>query len=356
MSHNPFKPGAGHTPPMLIGREKELEDFTAGIDKGPGASSRLMLITGPRGVGKTVLLTEFANAAERHGWEIIRESASKGLLARLLIRLQPDSIRESNPNFNASDFTDAMRRNLAELEEQRLGLLLEIDEVQAVDKDDMEVISHTIQEMTGESRNYALVYAGLPSMYSRWINNESATFLRNAETHWLDDVPLSEVLAAFSKTFHDSGMRLSDMPLRMATEATYGYPYMIQLVGYYIWSAAQHSHSDMPEVDEPDARKGIAKALSRLYATVHEPELQFLPAIDKAYLLAMAQDDGPSSTSSISERLDGNASADLSRKRLMDGQVIKDFGSDRVDFIIPYMREYLRENETHIRMISEPLG
>lgn len=63
MSHNPFKPGAGRTPPVLIGREKDIEDFAAGIDKGPGASSRLMLISGPRGVGKTVLLTEFANAA-----------------------------------------------------------------------------------------------------------------------------------------------------------------------------------------------------------------------------------------------------------------------------------------------------
>lgn len=172
----------------------------------------------------------------------------------------------------------------------------------------------------------------------------------------MDDIPLPEVSAAFSKTFHDAVMILSDMPLRMATEATYGYPYMIQLVGYYIWSAARRSHPDMPEVDENDAKKGIAKALSRLYGTVHEPELQFLPAMDRAYLLSMAQDDGPSSTSVIAERLDGNASAELSRKRLLAGRVIKDFGSDRVDFIIPYMREYLRENETHIRMTSEPLG
>ena len=249
-----------------------------------------------------------------------------------------------------------MRRKLTELEEHGSGLLLEIDEAQAADKDDMAVISHTIQEMTGESRNYALVYAGLPSMYSRWLNDESATFLRDEETHWLDDVPLPEVSASLSKTFHDSGMMLSDMPLRMATEATYGYPYLIQLVGYYVWSASRRAHPDMPEVDETDARNGITKAMSRLYATVHEPELQFLPAIDRAYLSAMAQDDGPSSTSTIATRMGRKASAELSRKRLLAGQVIKDFGSDRLDFVIPYMREYLRDHEAYIRMISEPLG
>lgn len=58
MNPNPFKPTAGKRPPVLIGRESVIEDFEEGLDNGAGAPGRLMLITGNRGCGKTVLLRE----------------------------------------------------------------------------------------------------------------------------------------------------------------------------------------------------------------------------------------------------------------------------------------------------------
>ena len=68
---NPFKPTAGAEPPVLVGRDKVLEDFADGLAEGPGARGRLMRITGPRGSGKTVLLTELGDMARDEGWEII---------------------------------------------------------------------------------------------------------------------------------------------------------------------------------------------------------------------------------------------------------------------------------------------
>jgi len=56
MNPNPFKPTAGKRPPILIGRESVIEVFEEGLDNGAGAPGRLMLITGNRGCGKTVLL------------------------------------------------------------------------------------------------------------------------------------------------------------------------------------------------------------------------------------------------------------------------------------------------------------
>lgn len=64
---NPFKPTAGMIPPVLIGRKTALDDFVDGIDEGPGSPSRLMRITGPRGSGKTVLLTELGEIARQRG-------------------------------------------------------------------------------------------------------------------------------------------------------------------------------------------------------------------------------------------------------------------------------------------------
>ena len=68
MNPNPFKPTAGKRPPILIGRESVIEDFEEGLDNGAGAPGRLMLITGNRGYGKTVLLRELQRLASERGW------------------------------------------------------------------------------------------------------------------------------------------------------------------------------------------------------------------------------------------------------------------------------------------------
>ena len=65
MNPNPFKPTAGKRPPILIGRESVIEDFEEGLDNGAGAPGRLMLITGNRGCGKTVLLRELQTSSQR---------------------------------------------------------------------------------------------------------------------------------------------------------------------------------------------------------------------------------------------------------------------------------------------------
>ena len=61
---NPFKPTAGGEPPLLIGRGKVIRDFEKGLDNGVGAPGRIMLVTGARGTGKTVMLTVFGDRAK----------------------------------------------------------------------------------------------------------------------------------------------------------------------------------------------------------------------------------------------------------------------------------------------------
>lgn len=92
MNPNPFKPTAGKRPPMLIGRESVIEDFEEGLDNGAGAPGRLMLITGNRGCGKTVLLRELQRLASERGWAVVSDSASLGLCDRLA-----DALRRINP-------------------------------------------------------------------------------------------------------------------------------------------------------------------------------------------------------------------------------------------------------------------
>ena len=372
---NPFKPGAGFTPPLLIGRDTDIDDFIEGLDNGPGAPSRLMRITGARGIGKTVLLSRFAEIAKTRGWDVIRESASNGLTTRLVTLLQPAGKGKHEftlaPNVNVAGMfggslgsyhyespqqmpltlTEALRTRITTLEHKNAGLLILIDEAQAATQDDMVAIANAAQTMNVEGRDYALVFAGLPSMSSKWLNNDATTFMRRAEPHALRDIPLDIVSQAFAETFAATDKILTGESLQQATSATYGYPFMIQLVGYYIWSQAQRNHPDNPTITLEDTTNGIGKALSRLGETVHGPELDSLSSVDRTYLLAMAQDDGPSSTSVIAERLGKGVSyAGNYRARLLEAQVIENKGYGLVDFAIPYLRQYLKDHIAYYMM------
>ncbi|MBA2471365.1 MAG: ATP-binding protein, partial [Pseudonocardiales bacterium] len=66
---NPFAPGAGQRPPELAGRDRELTAFEVVLERGArGRPERSLVLTGLRGVGKTVLLGELRSMAMRRGW------------------------------------------------------------------------------------------------------------------------------------------------------------------------------------------------------------------------------------------------------------------------------------------------
>src|ERR1700753_2606614 len=66
---NPYAPGAGQRPPELAGRDGELAAFDVLLERvAHGRPERSLVLTGLRGVGKTVLLNALRSAAVRRGW------------------------------------------------------------------------------------------------------------------------------------------------------------------------------------------------------------------------------------------------------------------------------------------------
>src|SRR5882757_5042253 len=63
---NPFRPGAGHMPPHLAGREKEIREFQHLLEQDTVLKN--LVLTGLRGLGKTVLLETFKPIAIEEGW------------------------------------------------------------------------------------------------------------------------------------------------------------------------------------------------------------------------------------------------------------------------------------------------
>lgn len=361
---NPFKPTAGGEPPLLIGRDRIIRDFEKGLDNGVGAPGRIMLVTGARGTGKTVMLTVFGDKARARKWDVIEETASEGLCERLVdelrvpkmalmdrFSLNPSvSFAGANLSLGEADFSarrmpETLRRAMAQrldaLRRRHAGLLISIDETQAADRSDMIAIATAVQHQIRERRDIAIVFAGLPQMVSDLFNDEVITFLRRARMSVLSDVPVDQVGSAFSRTFRDSGMTIGDIQVRRAAEATHGYPYMIQLVGYHIWDAADLRESST--VDDADVDVGIAAARKDLDNAVCAPELQGLSRNDRAYLEAMARFDGPVSTAAVAECMGKGANyASTYRRRLLDACVIRETERGEVDFAVPFLREYLR--------------
>jgi hypothetical protein len=88
---NPFRPGAGHMPPYLAGRQKEKAEFLRLL--GQEVVLENLVLTGLRGVGKTVLLDTFKPFAIGQGWLWVGTDLSESTSiseGRVAVRLMTD--------------------------------------------------------------------------------------------------------------------------------------------------------------------------------------------------------------------------------------------------------------------------
>lgn len=348
---NPFKPTAGMNPPELIGRDTILDDFRDSLENGPGAPDRLMRISGVRGVGKTVLLNALGDIAREYGFRVVDMASNKGFCERILNALTRDlSVRTVSAAPSAMELSVgsvSMTRAPITLGEAMLGaanqrgLLVTLDEIQDAPLDELRELGNEIQLLIRQGANVAFAFAGLPAAVDEAVGADTLTFLQRARQVELSRLSDFAVGESFEDTIRRTGKQLDEGVADILTEAAAGYPFMVQLVGYYTWQAANRREST--HVSSEDARVGVDRARDSFGTMVIAPALRRLPQRQIEYLLAMACCSGsPISTGEVSERM-GCSTKDTSsyRKRLIDAAIIEKVGYGSVDFAIPYMREYL---------------
>ena len=75
---NPYTPNAGASPEIVVGRDDLIESFRVLLQRlERRRPEQSMIITGLRGVGKTVLLGRFGEIARAERWEVVEIEASK---------------------------------------------------------------------------------------------------------------------------------------------------------------------------------------------------------------------------------------------------------------------------------------
>ena len=96
---NPYAPGAGQRPPELAGRDDQLQAFDILLERvSRGRPERSIVLTGLRGVGKTVLLNAMRSAAVRRNWGTGKlEARPEQPLRRPLAAALHLAVRELSP-------------------------------------------------------------------------------------------------------------------------------------------------------------------------------------------------------------------------------------------------------------------
>jgi len=356
---NPFNPQFGRRPKQFIGRELIINDFLQSL---PDANDphRTTIITGIRGSGKTAILSDVHASLTSDRYAVVDVTAQDGMLLEIL-----DEFIRNNKNKNwlgeafdevqgfsagalgfslgmtkkvdnkAHSFRFMLSNVLDELKKKDIKTVFLIDEVHN-GTPDMREFAVTYQHLVREEYDVALLMAGLPSSVNDILNNKILTFLRRAYRVELESINIKAVEIAFDQAFSQADRSFSGTALQAAAKATKGYPYLIQLLGYFLFD------SEKKTIDNKLVQQSLDLSKIELFKNVHDMLFQSLSATDRDFLFAMAQDEGSSNFGTIRERLGVSPGyASKYRERLLIAGMVKAVAHGELAFAPPYMREYL---------------
>jgi hypothetical protein len=355
---NPFNPSFGKRPVHFYGRQEITRAITSSVDD-KNSPWRTTLITGVRGSGKTALLSDIRIKLDSPDIIVLYLVPNEALLDNVLVQLYrqlPTSISRDLPEFkNISvnlgisagfekkqkppDFTETFSYRIMELMDnymkQEKHIIFLVDEAQK-HTENMRIFINTYQDLVMRDYSVSLVMAGLPLVISDILNDDVLTFLRRAKQVELENVELMIVEHEFKKVFPADDTSLTEEIVSKAAADTFGYPYLIQLIGYYLWEDMQDSDNNCVLDDV------LLKSKAELFRNVHRLIFAGLSNRDRDFVFAMSDDEGFSSVTDIGERMQKKKNfISLYRERLISAGVIKSCGHGLLCFNYPYMREFL---------------
>lgn len=363
ISDNPFRPGFGPTPPELAGREGIIDAYGEAFVPGSWSPWRATILTGHRGIGKTTLLGALEAEAAKAGWLVASTTARRGVVRELiddrLPRLQTEAdargakTRISGLGFagvtvqrtvaDRSPTSPTLRGRIEDLVALPgvAGLLISIDELNPRAVEDLAEIVDVVQHGFRENRPIAFLGAGLFPDIADLKRHPGVTFLHRARTVELPSLTFEQTLTALRDPIEAGGRTIDDDTLRLAATITQGYPYLTQVIGNDAWDA----RPDEIAITRDDVEGAFPSAHRLMNEQVLRPTIAPLPEALTAYLLAMAEDDGPSVAKDLERRLDiaSNTLANRRSRLLNEDRMIAAVAHGRVDFTLPYLREFLRE-------------
>ncbi len=281
---NPFKPGAGHKPPYLAGREEEKNEFLRLLKQKTILEN--MVLTGLRGVGKTVLLDSFKPLAIQNNWFWVGADLSESSSVseeNIAIRLCTDlaivtsglvvskeeirsagfnagseliehtlnyqtlvSIYQSTPGLALDKLKAVLETVWTVISNQTEinGIVLAYDEAQNLsdqankEQYPLSLLLDAFQSLQRKELPLLLVLTGLPTLFPKLV--DSRTFSeRMFRVVFLDSLNEKESREAILNPIKDEGCSviLNDNSVTQMYKMSGGYPYFIQFICREVYDA-----------------------------------------------------------------------------------------------------------------------
>jgi hypothetical protein len=396
---NPYAPGAGQRPPELAGRDEQLTAFDVVLERiARGRPERSIVLTGLRGVGKTVLLNALRSSAVRAHWgtgklearpdQRLRRplAAALHVAVRELGHPQGDDVdhvlgaikafaqREAAPNaklrerWNPGIDVPAVsgRADSGDIEIDLVELLTDvgglaadvgkgvaifIDELQDLGPEDVSAVCAACHEISQSGLPVIVVGAGLPHLPAVLSASKSYSerLFRYQRIDRLDRAAADLALELPAKE-EDAGF--TEEALDAMYAATAGYPYFVQAYGKVAWDVAPSTPitAEDVKVAAPEAEAELAVGFfGSRYERATPAEREYLRAMaDAAQKLAEDGDEELDETESVPTSevaaILGRKPQSLSpaRDALLKKGLIYSGERGRIAFTVPHFGRYLR--------------
>lgn len=388
---NPYAPGAGQRPPELAGRDRELRQFEVVLERvARGRPERSMIITGLRGVGKTVLLNAFRSQAIQRLWGTGKiEARPDQSIRRPVASALHRAVRELAPRHRApdriEDFLGVLkafaqsgpeptgksrarahrwqpgidvpaargRADSGDLEidltelfvdaasvatDVGVGIALFVDEMQDVPADDVSALCAACHELSQVGGPLIVVGAGLPHLPAVLSASKSYSerLFRYARIDRLDRESADFALMAPAER---ENVTFTQDALDALYGAADGYPYFVQAYAKVVWDVAPDS-----PITADDIKVAAPEAESELAVGFFGSRYERATPAERDYMRAMAAlGDDPVPTAAVADAL-GRKPSSLSPAR--DGLIKKGliYSAERgmVAFTVPHFGKFLR--------------
>ena len=374
--------GAGNPPRALTGREAQTEQFRTLVGRlSRGTNDRSMIVFGLRGVGKTVLLLEFESIADASGWtaadpiEIrsdtdfrseIADAAYQALLrldrrralgerlksfTGLLRGFKVGASTDGNLKFSfdpsaVSGSTGNLERDLTHLfvelgetaREHDTGVVFLIDEMQFLEREELEAIAAAMHRMSQKQLPVALAGTGLPQLPGLMVDAKSYA---ERLFSYPGIGPLSGQAArqALVDPANAEGASYDDDALERIVELSGGYATFVQAYGKETWNMAPGTPITLADVQ---AAEPIVQA--KLDEEFFHVRFEKATPAERRYMAAMADlGDGPQRTGDVAKRLgSGVSSISVHRDALIKKGLIFSPDHGEVDFTVPHFSSFMR--------------
>jgi hypothetical protein len=396
---NPYAPGAGQRPPELAGRDDQLRAFDVVLERvARGRPERSLVLTGLRGVGKTVLLNACRSAAVRKGWgtgklearpdQSLRRPLASALhqAVRELAHPEADQVdhalgvvrgfaqRDAGPGAKLRDQwspgieapvvrgradSGDIEIDLVELLSDVGGLAADvgkgvgvfIDEMQDLGPDDVSALCAACHEISQSGLPLIVVGAGLPHLPA--VLSASKSYSERLFSYQrIDRLDREAADKALQTPAEDEEAEFDDDALAAMYAATGGYPYFIQAYGKAVWDLAPRTPISASDVGvaAPEAERELAVGFfGSRYERATPAERDYLRAMADA-ATELGDPDVP--TDAVGSVATADVAAVLGKKpqslspardALLKKGLIYSGERGRIAFTVPHFGRYLRQ-------------